>query len=162
MQLVVAGFLPQFRLAPADDQIGQLSRRLELPFGHAGQIVVATEPLHIEAGIAQRSDQIGIDARAADIAGHAVCEITPDTITTAVCGQGIGRIEGGDRRQFLRIKHLIIGSAVVGVYAVSTIKHERSLNDVAMRLELDGIVIVRTASNNKGHRRQGKRQTFTK
>ena len=131
-------------------------------FGHAGQIVIAAEPLHVEARRSQAGGQIGVSARAADIIRQLTGEFTPDNVTPAVVGQALRRIQSGDRRKFTRAKGLVIGGASVCVHAVLTVKDQRSLDAVASRVEFDNVLVARTARHHEGHRCQGKRQAFVK
>ena len=131
-------------------------------FGHAGQVVIAAEPLHVEARLSQAGVQVGISARAAHIIRLFIGEFTPDNVTPAVVGQALRRIQRGDRRQFSGIKGLVIGGASVCVHAVLMVKDQHSLDAVALRFELDNILVARTARHHEGHRHQNKRQAFIK
>ena len=148
-QLVVATLPAQLHPAPADKQVRQSVGRLEPSFGHAGQIVIAAEPLHVKACRSQAGGQIGINARAADILRQFIGKFTPDNVTPAVVGQALRRIQRGDGRQFSGIKGLVIGGAGVCVHAVFPVKDQRSLDAIALRFELDNVLVVRTARHHE-------------
>ena len=125
---------------------------------HAGQIVITAETFGIKISLTQTGGVMAIDAGAADIGGQGVGEIALHDVAPVVGAEKRRGIYPSDGGKFITAKGPVIGLAGFCVRAIGTVKSKGPADAVALWLELDDILITRTAGDHHGEEGERQRQ----